>query len=192
MSDRSTPREPAMSTTTTVSAKEEVIDLLRRLPDNVTFDDIRLHIHVLQQVKTTLDAADGGLYRTRDDSPISAHAEAVIGPNGAARIREFWTYPAGWDFGEGNPLSPVSVALFESFLSVYPDFDRKPSVFLTREGNLALAWEDSAGDRVEVEFAPAGIELYLATSDEESVYGVEKDDLLALAEKIRRHDADAA
>ena len=67
MSERSTPREPAMSTTTTVSAKEEVIDLLRRLPDNVTLEDIRYHIYVLEQVKSGLESADAGPYRTQEE-----------------------------------------------------------------------------------------------------------------------------
>lgn len=118
--------------------------------------------------------------------------EAILGPRGVARTREFWTYPAGWDFGEGNPLSPASVALFESFLLAHADFDHRPSVFLTRKGNLALAWEDRAGERIEVEFAPAGIELYLAGNDEEAVYGAEREDLRAVVARIRRHDADAA
>lgn len=50
-----------------ISAKEEVVNLLRRLPGNVTLEDIRYHIYVLEQVKSGLESADAGPYRKQEE-----------------------------------------------------------------------------------------------------------------------------
>jgi hypothetical protein len=123
---------------------------------------------------------------------ISNHAAAAIGPSGVARIREFWLYPHGWDSGKGNPLSPLSVALFEMFIGAYSDFSATPSVFLTLEGNLALAWEDHADARIEVELSPSALELFFAFSDEEFVFASGEEGMHALVARIRQHEAHEA
>lgn len=40
-----------MSTTATTTAKEEVIEMLRHLPDNVTFEEILYHVEMLEGLK---------------------------------------------------------------------------------------------------------------------------------------------
>jgi len=40
-----------MSTTATVTAKEEVLEMLRHLPDNVTFEEILYHIEMLEGLR---------------------------------------------------------------------------------------------------------------------------------------------
>jgi len=40
------------------TAKAETEALLRRLPDNCTFEDIQYHIYVLDKVRRGLEAAD--------------------------------------------------------------------------------------------------------------------------------------
>ena len=42
------------------TAKEEVRDLLEKLPDNASVDDIQYHIYVCQKIQKGLDAADRG------------------------------------------------------------------------------------------------------------------------------------
>jgi len=123
---------------------------------------------------------------------LTAHVASIIGPNGVARIREFWNYPSGWDAGRGSPLSPISVSLLEDFAAIYSEFQRTPSVFLTREGYLVLAWEDLKDARIEVEFAPSGVEVYFAATDEEFTFSTDEVGMRALVERIRRHATYAA
>jgi hypothetical protein len=42
------------------TAKEEVRDLLEKLPDNASLDDIQYHIYVCQKIQKGLDAAERG------------------------------------------------------------------------------------------------------------------------------------
>jgi len=58
MSNEHPPREVPMSTTATTTAKEEVIEMLRHLPDDLTFEDIRYHITVLEKIKRGIESAD--------------------------------------------------------------------------------------------------------------------------------------
>jgi predicted transcriptional regulator len=63
MSDEQPPREAPMSTTATVTAKEEVMEMLQRLPDEITLDEIQHSIFVLQKAKLARQAlADGDVY----------------------------------------------------------------------------------------------------------------------------------
>ena len=43
----------------------------------------------------------------------------------------------------------------------------RPSVFLTDEGGLELAWEDAMGSPVQVDFNPRGFEFYREATGEE-------------------------
>ena len=42
------------------TAKEEVRDLLEKLPDDASLDDIQYHIYVCRKIQKGLDAADRG------------------------------------------------------------------------------------------------------------------------------------
>ncbi len=42
------------------TAKEEVRDLLEKLPDDASLDDIQYHIYVCQKIQKGLDAAESG------------------------------------------------------------------------------------------------------------------------------------
>jgi hypothetical protein len=91
---------------------------------------------------------------SRQTDELSTRARSILGENAAARFAEFRHYRDGWDVGRGRRLSTGSVAALEMFLAVHPDFPTRPSLFLTRAGNLELAWENRSGRRVEVEFLP--------------------------------------
>jgi hypothetical protein len=106
----------------------------------------------------------------------------IVGENGVARFREFSSYREGWDFGQGLPLSPGSVASLERFLASYKKFRRRPSLFFTRPGYLALGWEDADDNPIEIEFAPDHFVVYLASTDEEIV--VDREDLPSLLAKL--------
>lgn len=92
--------------------------------------------------------------RPRTASGLSPRARTILGENASARFDEFSQYREGWDFGRGRRLTPGSVAALELFLEAYSSFPTRPSLFMTAEGNLELAWENHAGQRVEVEFFP--------------------------------------
>jgi hypothetical protein len=108
-------------------------------------------------------------------SLLSKKSLATLGQHGVRRYEEFWSYPDGWDFGEGKALSTTSIELMDAFLRDCDGFQGTPSVFLTRAGNLMLGWEDAQGEPIELEFGPGeGFLLYLSASDEERAYSLEQ------------------
>lgn len=71
MSEQAPNREPAMPTTApaeTKTAKEEVIDMLRRLPDDLTLEQIQYHVFVLQKAKRAREAIASGQIHTHDEA----------------------------------------------------------------------------------------------------------------------------
>ena len=45
------------------TAKNEVADLLKRLPDNCTLEDVQYHLYVIQKIERGLkDAEEGSVY----------------------------------------------------------------------------------------------------------------------------------
>lgn len=92
----------------------------------------------------------------------------IIGENGIQRFEQFKKYSEGWDFGIGKSLSSYSVGSFKLFCKRLsePILD-EPSLFLTREGNLQLGWEDKGGNKIEIEFFPNKIEYYIEALDDE-------------------------
>jgi hypothetical protein len=56
-----------------VRAKEEVAELLRRLPDDTSLEDIQYHLYVLVKVRSGLAAADtqGGVPQEEAESRLS-------------------------------------------------------------------------------------------------------------------------
>ena len=73
-----------------------------------------------------------------------------LGAHGLSRLNEFRCYRQGWDNGKGAAFSAASEKQFTTFIQEYADALSKvrPSVFLTREGNLQLGWEDKNGKAV--------------------------------------------
>jgi predicted transcriptional regulator len=48
-------------------AKKEVSDLLQRLPEDCTLDDIQYHLYVLQKIDRGLKDAEGGRTLTQEE-----------------------------------------------------------------------------------------------------------------------------
>jgi hypothetical protein len=91
-----------------------------------------------------------------------------LGQNGVDRVKEFRTYKDGWDSGKGAALNGKSEENLRSFLlSRSDEFPTPPSVFLTRAGNLRLSWENQAGDGIDLEFFPSGVEYFFESSGKE-------------------------
>jgi hypothetical protein len=126
----------------------------------------------------------------REALNLSDRAQAILGPNGVARFQEFWAYDHGWDFGRGQSLNPRSVAVFERFIAQFGAFgERRPSIFLSRDGNLVLAWEDATGERVEIEFGRDRFIVFTARDDAEREFSVEReaDSLVHMLEQLNDH-----
>lgn len=105
---------------------------------------------------------------------LSEAARHVLGENGWRRFQDFSHYEAGWNLGAGASLSSRSVLVADFFLNHVPELAAyNPSLFLTPEGNLELAWEDRNGAALEIEFRPDGIEYYIESSGEERTVRLE-------------------
>ena len=65
-----------------------------------------------------------------------------FGTRGHERLEMLKVYPDGWDSGRGKKLSPESLEAFEKFIDEIFVFATQPSIFLTREGNIQIMWED--------------------------------------------------
>jgi predicted transcriptional regulator len=50
------------------TAKEEVRDLLEKIPENASFDDIQYHIYIRQKVQKGLEAAERGKVFSREEA----------------------------------------------------------------------------------------------------------------------------
>ena len=94
---------------------------------------------------------------------------AKLGGRGWRRVRDFrYHYDQGWGEASRPALSPKALDAFFRFLGKVTFPPRVvPSVFLTDEGGLELAWEDSAGHPVQVEFHSQGVGYYQAASNDE-------------------------
>lgn len=137
---------------------------------------------------TTLNFLDWFSLETNSliNSPneLGTNAIKIIGGNGLRRFEQFKEYDEGWEFGTGKPLSSDSIASFNLFCEQFSEpIPNEPSLFLTREGNLQLGWEDKEANKIEFEFFPDKIEYYIEALDDEGV--VELKDISQLFDKLK-------
>lgn len=50
---------------TTITAKEEVLEMIRRLPDDVSIQRIEYHVSVMARVQEGIDAIEAGQFVTQ-------------------------------------------------------------------------------------------------------------------------------
>lgn len=104
----------------------------------------------------------------KSDDELDTSITKIVGQNGLQRLKQFRKYDEGWEFGSGKPLSSRSLASFKLFCEQFSERIRnEASLFLTREGNLQLGWEDKGGGKIEFEFFPDRIEYYIEALDDE-------------------------
>ena len=116
---------------------------------------------------------------------LSSDVAQIIDSNCKERINLFKEYKEGWDLGSGKHLSPASLAVFELFIRSFNSFQTEPSIFLTRAGYLQLAWEDSSGSEVEIDFLPDGLDCYIGSLDYEAVTPLEISEINSLVNKLK-------
>lgn len=132
-----------------------------------------------------------GSFQERQDlmtpfGPLSMDEQDLLinklGARGYGRVLLFSQYyGSGW--GEGNKqVSPKGQASLLRFLEKV-DFrsGADPSVFLTDEGALELAWVDTHGNPVQLAFGSQGIEVYHETAGRDEVVPVTEYEQLAIA-----------
>jgi len=91
---------------------------------------------------------------------------AKLGKNGLKRWQYFReTFSGGWGERGQKPLSPKSQAIFFKTLPhlQFPA-GAKPSLFLTDAGHLELAWRDTDGKAIQIEFGSSESEIYRESS----------------------------
>ena len=85
----------------------------------------------------------------------------------------------------GKKVSTQSVAALQSFLSDGQTLWAEPSIFLRQDGNLQLAWEDTDGNAVELDFLPTGITFFHEKREQESIYRLDTQGISSLKENSR-------
>lgn len=95
-----------------------------------------------------------------------------LGVHGWKRWQYFRQHFSGRWGDEGQcPVSPRSQ---ESLLKALASLDfpsaAKPSLFLTDDGHFELAWRDTEGRSVQMEFGPNEFELFIEDSGIEGTY----------------------
>lgn len=103
-----------------------------------------------------------------------------LGHYNRQRIEVFTNYEDGWD-GSGHKLKVGSIATLEKFLGIPAlHFHTEPSVFLTRNGNVQIAWEDKDLKEIEIEFFDKNLlEYYREKDGSEGVLNLDRiEDLL--------------
>lgn len=85
------------------------------------------------------------------------------------RLIEFKNCSHGWNMGSGEPLSDKSLSMLKTYLEIAPTSDERPGVFLTKEGNISLAWRDKENGIIEFEFEGDVVKYNIEKTDEEGV-----------------------
>jgi hypothetical protein len=106
---------------------------------------------------------------------------AVLGQKGMERLYSFATdYQDGWGDGSGRALNADAYKALFVFMKNAPiNISSRPSIFLTEEGGLEVAWDDAEGNDVRVEFTPIGVEYYFAKTGRQGCVKLDQVQILA-------------
>lgn len=124
---------------------------------------------------TTETEAVGSSRLTTFEPGDAANEQLILeklGTIGWGRLQYFRTcFSAGWGEGNKNPLSPRSLEMFGKALRIiqFPE-NVKPSIFLTDDGFLELAWRDSRGNAIQFEFRSRDFEIYIEARGVEAIF----------------------
>jgi len=127
------------------------------------------------------DPAVGGL-RTEFSLPESVVENPysvglfVLRQSGMERLYKFVDeYHQGWGDGTGRALASQAYNALFIFLRHAPiNRASKPSIFMTPEGGLELAWDDAQGRDIRVEFSPNDVRYYFSSTGSEGSVPLER------------------
>lgn len=134
---------------------------------------------------STLTRKDHSIEIQVATSDLLSSAAQLLGENSYERFAKFMSYPDGWGDGFGKKVSPQSVAALQNFLSDGRALPSKTSLFLRRDGNLQLAWEDTEGCTIELDFFPSEIAFYYEKNDQEATFPLTMHGIGSLKENIQ-------
>jgi hypothetical protein len=96
----------------------------------------------------------------------------VLGHKGMQRLYSFAAeYQDGWGDGSGKALNPEAYKALFIFMRYAPiNVSSRPSIFMSEDGGLELAWDDANNNDVRVEFGPSRVAYWFSgTGNEGSV-----------------------
>jgi hypothetical protein len=98
----------------------------------------------------------------------------VLGQSGMKRLYRFATeYDRGWGDGSGEPLDQKILKCLFVFLRYAPiNIESKPSIFMTPEGGLELAWDDFERNEIRVEFSSQTISYHFSKTGHNGSYPI--------------------
>ncbi len=99
-----------------------------------------------------------------------------LGIRGWGRFNYFKQKFSGeWGERKNKPFSPKAASALQKFLELAQFAEGMiPSIFLTEDGHLELAWEDNNGHKIQVEFGNLETEVYLEANETEGTFPNEK------------------
>lgn len=86
-----------------------------------------------------------------------------LGYRAVSRLKKLASYRADWGYKGSMAMSSHSAELLSGFLQEFGEFDTKPSLFLTDQGHLELAWEDKSGQAISIVFHEGGYHVERGT-----------------------------
>jgi len=90
----------------------------------------------------------------------------ILGTEALTRFSELRNIEAGWNFGEGLPMSSAAESNFFLLLSRLPEKVPNPRLFLMDDGAIELQWRNSLNERVSVVSTDDHFELFAPNADE--------------------------
>jgi len=104
---------------------------------------------------------------------LNEDIKSFLDADSIERFNLFASYREGWDSGKGKTLSPMSVAMLNTFVHMSVKKGKKtstsPSIFMTHDGCLQLMWEDKNNCTIDLEFTEQGLEYYFEASEKEGI-----------------------
>lgn len=103
------------------------------------------------------------------------------------RLYRFVTeYREGWGDGTGRAVHSDPYKALFIFLRHAPiNVESQPSIFMTSEGGLELAWDDTQNHDVRVEFTPKDVQYYFSITGSEGSVPLELERMKEFAESFQ-------
>jgi hypothetical protein len=90
----------------------------------------------------------------------------ILGAGALTRFSELRKIEAGWNFGEGLPMSSAAESNFLLLLSRLPEKVPNPRLFLMDDGAIELQWRNSLNEPVSIVSTNDQFELFAPNANE--------------------------
>ena len=153
-----------------LTAKTEKATAITAIAENFTGSEPKVPLATSSGRELKFSVAE-----TVADNPYSLGLY-ILRQNGMARMHRFLNdYQDGWGDGSGKALAREAYTGLFTFLRYAPiNVGSRPSIFMTIDGGLELAWDDTAGNDIRVEFNATEVQYYFARSGREGRAPIEE------------------